>query len=413
MILKRFIGDKYFCGLDIGAQTIKTSLIEVGDNQQLSLLGVYESRTNGFTGNSVTDLGELSIAINNAVSGLSRKVGVKIRDVQLGVGGALVQKRFSTAVIPLLDRGSKVISHRDVERIVSQARLLGVKMDEVILEDFPQAFQVDDVNTAMNPIGLFGRKLEVQTLVMVVNNTIVKNLTKAVNHAGFDVLNLFFTTYAAAQGTLNDYQRRQGCVVVDIGSTVTDVLVYRSGHLCSFESFGVGGSDFTAAIVEQLRVSYDLAEDIKLAYASVADGALDDQEEVLIKRDEGYLPVRKVDINRSIGPVMQKFSDQFLEAMIRSGSLGQINVGIFLTGGGSFLTGLPERLEQHMNLSTKLAVTNFPVKRMQNAAKFLSAIGLAQAGFRRNYGVGRRAQGSASWASFMAEKLKELYQEYF
>ncbi|HRZ41005.1 MAG TPA: hypothetical protein P5246_08350, partial [Candidatus Omnitrophota bacterium] len=106
MMLKRFIGDKYFCGLDIGSQTIKTSLIEVGDSQQLSLLGVYESRTSGFTGNSVTDLGELAIAIGNAVSGLSRKVGVKIRDVQLGVGGELVQKRLSSAVIPLLDKGN-------------------------------------------------------------------------------------------------------------------------------------------------------------------------------------------------------------------------------------------------------------------------------------------------------------------
>ncbi len=412
-MLKRFIADKYFCGLDIGSQTIKTSLIEVGDNQQLSLLGVYESRTNGFTGNSVTDLGELAIAIGNAVSGLSRKVGVKIRDVQLGVGGELVQKRLSTAVIPLLDKGSKVISSRDVERIVSQARLLGVKMDEIILDDFPQSFQVDDVNTALNPVGLFGRKLEVQTLVMVVNDTIIKNLTKAVNHAGFDVLNLFFTTYAAAQGTLNDYQRRQGCVVLDIGSKVTDVLVYKSGHLCSFESFGLGGKDFTSAIVEHLRVNYDLAEDIKQSYASVAEGALNDEEEVLIKRDEGYLPVKKVDINRSIEPVMQKFLQECSQALDRSGSLGQINVGMFLAGGGSFLTGLPERLEQYSNLSTKLAVTNFPVKRMQNAAKFLSAIGLAQAGFRRNYGVGRRIQGTGSMISFVKEKLKDLYQEYF
>jgi len=413
MMLKRFIGDKYFCGLDIGSQTIKTSLIEVGDSQQLSLLGVYESRTSGFTGNSVTDLGELAIAIGNAVSGLSRKVGVKIRDVQLGVGGELVQKRLSSAVIPLLDKGNKVISTRDVQRIVNQARLLGVKMDEIILEDFPQSFQVDDVNTALNPVGLFGRKLEVQTLVMVVNDTVVKNLTKAVNHAGFDVLNLFFTTYAAAQGTLNDYQRRQGCVIVDIGSKVTDILVYKSGHLCSFESFGVGGGDFTAAIVDQLKVNYDLAEDIKQSYASVADGALDDQEEVLIKRDEGYLPVKKVDINRSIEPVMQKFLAHCSDALARSGTVGQINVGIFLTGGGAFLTGLPERIEQRMNLSTKLAVTNFPVKRMQNAAKFLSSIGLAQAGFRRSYGVGRRLQNSGSWMSSMKEKLKELYQEYF
>ncbi len=404
---------KYFCGLDIGVHTVKAGVLEVGDNKELSLLGVYEAKTSGFSGGSVTDLGELSLTVDHVISELSTKTGVRIKDVQLGIGGDIVQKRYSSTTIPLVDRGNKIITKQDVGRIIQQARLLGVKMDEIVLADFPQMFKVDDVNTALNPIGLFGRKLEVSTLVFVANNTIVKNLTKAVHQAGYDVVNVFFTSIAAAEGSLNDYQKRQGAVVLDIGSTVTDMLIFKGGGLRSFETIAMGGSDITAALSEHLQLSYDLAEDIKQSYANVSGGSGWAEEEVLIKRDEGYWPVKKGDINRAIEPEVARFLDACREKLAGSGYGDQINIGIFVAGGGAFLTGLPERIEQMARAAVKLAGLNFPVKRMHNAAKFLSAIGLAQAGFRKAYGLDAPEVKGGNPATMIGEKLKELYQEYF
>ena len=48
----RFLKDKFFCGLDIGAYSLKASLIRTQDHNNLELLGVHEVRTQGIKNSS-------------------------------------------------------------------------------------------------------------------------------------------------------------------------------------------------------------------------------------------------------------------------------------------------------------------------------------------------------------------------
>ena len=47
-MLSRFSSEKIFCGLDIGSQRIKASLVRAKDAQDIQLLDVYENKTSGF-----------------------------------------------------------------------------------------------------------------------------------------------------------------------------------------------------------------------------------------------------------------------------------------------------------------------------------------------------------------------------
>jgi len=412
-MFRKFIGEKYFCGLDIGTQTIKAALIAPKENRQFELLGVREVKTAGYENGSVVDLGELSVSINAAMSGLMKNTHVKIKSVQFGISGELVRERRSAAVMPLLDRGNKVISHRDILKIQKQARLLGVKMDEVILHDFPQGYKVDDVNRASNPVGLYGRKLEVETLVVAVHNTVLKNLTKAVNQAGFDVENLFFTTYAATQTALDDFQRKQGCILVDIGSSLTDVVIFKGGQLRFLGSIPLGSNDVTRAIVERLNIGYDLAEDIKKSYAVVRHGHASTDEEILIKREDGYEPVKKHVISDAIEQVIADLLNMVASSVKQTEFFDQLKTGIVMAGGGALLSGLAERFEEDLGLPAKMAKINFSSRRMQNATKFLSAVGLAHAGFDKSFSLLLKRNHYSHWLKGCLERTKELYEEYF
>lgn len=412
-MFRKIIGEKYFCGLDIGSQTIKAGIIEPKENRQFELLGVYEVKTNGFENGSVTNLGDLTSSINDVLNGLMKNARVKVRSVQLGVGGELIRKRRSSAVMPLLDRGNKVISRRDVMRIQKQAMLLGVKMDEVLLHDFSQIYKVDDVNRALNPVGLYGRKLEVETLVVAVNNVIIRNLSKAVNQAGFDVENVFFTTYAATQTVLDDFQRKQGCVLVDVGSSVTDIAVFKAGQLRFLDSIPVGGSDITRAIVNRLNINFDLAEDMKKSYAVVRHGNVRLDEEILIKKEDGYYPVRKHVISDAIEPIVKDLINMIMVSLKRSEFSNQLNSGMILSGGGTLLSGFAERIEIESGFTVKMSKINFSSRRMHNAAKFLSAVGLAQIGFEKNFGISIKGSQYSHWLKGCVERAKELYEEYF
>ena len=103
-MLNRVAPQKYFCGLDLGSQKIKAGLIESQGANQFELLGVVEHKTFGFNNSSITNLGEFTEGISGTLQELSKRTGIKLKNIQLGVGGGLVSVRESQSVIPLADR---------------------------------------------------------------------------------------------------------------------------------------------------------------------------------------------------------------------------------------------------------------------------------------------------------------------
>ena len=413
-MLRKIIGERNGCGLDVGAQSIKVSLINAQDPVNPVLSGVYEAATRGFKGSSVSDLGEMTDSIHAAVSGLSKKTGVKIKEVYVGISGAMIEKRFCSAIIPLVDRGTKVISAQDVKKVKGQARLLGVNMDDVVLHDFPQYYRVDEINTAVNPVGLYGRKLEINTMLVLVNGTILRNMVKAINQAGYDVASLCFSSYAAAEATLTDFLRRQGCLFLDIGAEVSNILIFKEGQLRYMNSISFGGAGITRGIVNKLNIPFDVADDIKKSYASVSVAESQEGEEILLKRDEGYVPIKKEIISEAFDPVIAQFSDSVNENLRASRLADQLNAGIMLCGGGALLPGLAEHIEKVTNLPVKMGKINIAAKRLHNASKYMAAVGLSQSILKdARPDVPASAGRQFGWTSRLANKAKEIYLEYF
>ena len=67
------IREKYYCGLDLGAQKIKAGILKVKDAAQMELVGIYEQKTAGFCDGAVSDLGELSDCVHATVHTLLQK----------------------------------------------------------------------------------------------------------------------------------------------------------------------------------------------------------------------------------------------------------------------------------------------------------------------------------------------------
>lgn len=413
-VLKNFIHTPYICGLDLGSQTVKASLLQIRENGEQELLGVFETKTNGFKEASVRDMGELAECVHTVVAGLSENTGVKIQEVYLGVGSGLVKASSCSAVIPLGDRGSKVITAKDVAKVRLQARLLGVNMEELILQDLPQLYFVDDVNKALNPVGLYGRKLEIKTLLIVANNGLIKNLTTAINHAGYDVPYIYFSSWASSGVELTGEQKQKGCAYVNIGAAVTDILIFHEGVLKAIETVSLGGEHVTRRIAEDLDIVLDLAEEIKNSYAFASGEDPAGQEEILIKREEGYLPIKKQRICHAIEPVIANQVETILQGIRSSQFYEFMNCGIILSGGGALLPGLAERIEQTTTLPVKVGQIQVTAKRLSHAPKFAASVGVALAGAEYSHrNASSSTNGHAGWPGRVVNKVRELYNEYF
>ncbi len=405
--------EKIFCGLDIGTHKIKASLIQTKKGGALNLLGVYELKTAGIKGSSVTNLGELSECIGRTINGLIEKTGVKIKEMYLGIGGNLIDVRYSKAVIPLVDRGSKIITKKDIRKVEKQARLLGFKLEEEVLHDFSQSYRVDDDNIALNPLGLYGRKLEVTLMLVLAEVNRLKNFMKAVNLAGYEVSDLVCTSYAGAQISLSSKMKKDGCLLVDIGANGMNILIFKDGFLRYFKHSNVGGNCITKSIADKFGISFDLAEEIKKSYAVMVHGPVDEEEEILVKRDAEYFPIKRKEICEAMEQEACQQVNNICEAIEESELDGHLLGGIIMMGGGALLPGLIECVEKKTNLTTKMGTVEITNKVLNSAAIFSSAIGLAYTDVQKKGGFLFSSQANASLTKRVLVYVREFYQEYF
>jgi len=402
--------EKFCCGLDLGVQTMKASLVRAQDVDNLELLGVQEVKTAGLKDGAVSDLNEFSDGIHKVVTALSHKTGLKIKTIHIGMGGDLVGVRESSAIIPLLDRGNKVINQQDVRKVREQARLLGVQLEEEILHDFPKYFKVDDVNTAINPVGLYGRKLGGHFLLLLTNLTRMRNIAKAVNQAGFELGQTLFSSYAASQVALDKKAKNDGVALIDIGAISTAILIFKDGLLQSVQLIPWGGAHVTQSIASQLNLALDLAEDIKKSHAVAQKSSADMEEEILVKREQGYMPIKRAGISQAIGPEIDKFIEHIQRSVKGSEYYHHLNAGLVMVGGGSLLPGLIERIEEITNLTVS---TGMLTKGLNNSSLYAGVIGLAQMNCTQTLNLALAAKTPKHWTATLSNTFKELYQEYF
>jgi cell division protein FtsA len=407
--------EKIFCGLDIGSHKIKAALSRVQDAMTLDLLAVNEVETRGLFDGSVNDLAAFSSAVGSVLDGLTKKTKIRFRDVYLGLGGELVDTRMSRALIPVTERGNKVIVPHDVKNARRQARLLGVRLEEEVICDFVRQFKVDDINIALNPVGLYGRKIEVETLLAVVNMARLRNISKAIRQAGYEVNRVFFSGEALSIAVLDTRHRQEGSVLVDIGARKTAIFIFKDGLLKHFSSVLFGGERMTERVAQALKVPFALAEDVKRSYVRLSDAANAASgkavhDEILIKKEQGLVPVKRADLNQAVSEEARVLIEQIHQAIVISGYEGQLKAGVVVAGGGALLTGLMEMMETELKMPVVMARN---IQGLNNASLYVVATSLAEAGYKGSLRYVFDTRKPKDWFDVLRSKAQELCNEYF
>ena len=402
---------KYFCGIDLGAQTIKAALVRGQDENNLELLSVFDMPITGLREASISDLTELSQSILRAVEGVCQRVAIRPGAIHLGVSADLFSVRRSSAIIPLVDAGTKVAAPSDIKKVNHQARLLGASIDEEIVHSFEQFYKVDDVNAALNPQGLYGRKLESNLLLLTANSARLRNMTKAAHQAGFDVERVWFSSFAASQVALDESFKKEGCVLIDIGAYMTSILFFKNGILGDAQFIRWGGQFITQSIADRLSLTADLAEEIKKTHAVAAKlTAQESSGDILVKREKGYVPIRRQSVCEAVEWEIENLLTHLETVLKGSAFYHQLNKGAVIVGGTALLPGLIERIEERTNLTVSLGVAT---KGLQNPAIFAGAIGLAQMNYSQRKEKAVNIKTTKNWVRNMYVKFEELCQEYF
>ena len=186
--------------------------------------------------------------------------------------------------------------------------------------------------------------------------------------AGVRVGRLIATPIAAALGSGLPVEEPTGSMVLDVGGGRCEVAVISMGAIVASRSIPVGGCDFDQRIVAHLKrrhrvlIAEQTAEQIKVQIGSASTHAQDAQIEILA-RDMASETLRCV---RLTGQEIQGTLESPITRVIQATketlactppqlASDVLDRGITLTGGGSLLHGLAERLGRHTGTPARVA----------------------------------------------------------
>ncbi|MDD4954090.1 MAG: cell division protein FtsA [Candidatus Omnitrophica bacterium] len=417
------LNNEYICALDIGSSKIASCVARIRSGR-ISDIFFDSLPAKDSQGGVIIDSIELVNHVTRLMKNLKAKSNINIKSVYVGISGQDIVTKHARAVMPLAERGNKVITLIDLDKINEQARILGSSLEEEVLHQIPCGYSIDSKSDILNPIGLYSHRLEVDLYLVCAKLSTVQSLSRVINQSGFDAKGIFFSGLASASAVFGEELKTGLHILCDVGSDITELLIFREGVLSDIEILPIGGNDLTAQLEETLQMPFDLAEEIKISYGVITDPALiDDDKEILVKKSSIYKTIKQKFIAEIINPKAKSVClaiKGVLEKKMRRHEVDSVTV----CGRCGLLDGFIETLENTLQMPVSLGrITNPQIlslikeERVFSGQKYLDylvALGIIlQAQKEKPQGALFFRQPAKNLILKAVNRFKDAYQEYF
>ena len=344
--------DSIVIGLDIGSYRVRAVAGSLTENGEIQIDG-YEEAPFVFTDSGVLNGQIINVkhcidVIGKVLKRLSDKCDSDISSVNINISGVSIQdtKHGGTTTS---SGNSSVIDIRDVDSLVKHVqRSFSIRDGHTILHTLPLDFTVNNA-PANNPIGRVGvqvsgdfcmvtmPKVNLDTVYQTIKS--VPALTTDPNASPYlNVDKSLLSSVADSYSVLNEEDKKNGVVVVNIGNELTEISIFHKHGLRYRKVVPIAGRTITADIAEAFRLQIEDAEKLKLVYSVLLslDSITEDQT-ILVDGKNG-LPSRQIrveHIRRIVDLRLREIALIVSSEMTRSGMRDQLIHGCILTGGSA------------------------------------------------------------------------------
>src|SRR5207249_11642496 len=217
--------------------------------------------------------------------------------------------------------------------------------DQELLHDIPQEYVVDQQRGISDPVGMTGTRLEVEMYLVTVQSTAAQNLRKAVQRAGYRVLDLVLEPLAASYAVLTEDEKGGGVALLEIGGGSTGVTIFHEGKIRHLASLKYAGAQVTTDVVQVLGVTQADAERLKERHGVAYKPLVDPSEMITLPSTPGQGARQAA--REMLSDIIHQRLDEIFHLVDRElekagyGS-GRLPAGVVLTGGTAHLPGMVE-----------------------------------------------------------------------
>lgn len=410
--------------LDVGSSKVCAVIAQVDESSNLMLSGVGCAPSRGMRKGMVVNVKETIASIEAAVEEAETQADVKMDGVYAALSGEQVRSMNNAGIITVSRSESRMpdiqeITEDDVERVLEQAKAITLPTEREILHVLPQEFKVDQLDGIKAPLGHIGHRLEARVHLVTIDSSAAQNIMRCAEAAGLYVEALVLAPLASSAAVLDQTEKDQGVVLIDMGADTTELIVFYNGGVRHTAVIPFGGNRVTNDIAQILHTTFHKAEELKKEYGYAKFPATVEDNEITVDGIAGRQPQSTT--RRGLSAIIEPRLEEILQLCrneIRKSEVGdKLTFGVVLTGGGVLLKEMEEKAGEVFNSDIKIG---YPLhvaglEDMVSSPEYATAIGLMLYGLEHEetYGTPKRPGGFSMFLINMGSQLKGFFKELF
>lgn len=374
---------KILSSIDIGSNSIVCLSASVNGDGKLCIKAASIHESEGIKNGNIVDIQLATKSILNAIAKTEKMLKQNINTLVVGISGGLLKSRIVT-----MDNTTnlKKVTKKDIF-------LLAKSLANELKESHKEPIHIIPLSSSVNgvavnsPIGMNATQLSVDFHTVYINDTILNNIAQCFKSINLKVDNFVSNIYASAITVLNEDEKTQGALVINMGADITSFSIIRDNKFIFEGSVDMAGNAITMDIANVLNVSNDLAESIKVLNANFYLDGIDANEIIkidIINNDEESFRVAKTKksvLNDIIKARIEEIVNIIFNILNKKG-LDELFSSVVLMGGTANIDGIDDYVENMVNIRTRVGrITDFYVatyidKKQLEGPSYISALGL-------------------------------------
>lgn len=275
--------NNHFLALDIGTEVVKALVFQINQEAgKATVVGTARVRQKlgNMESGAVADIAGVIDTSRAAITEACAQANIpSVHRSIVGIAGELVKGTTTTVHYNRVNRDLSIglpelktivqkVQEKALERI--QKELAAETGQSEIDIQLINAMIVDvriDGYRVRNPLNFKGGDVSMGVFNAYAPTLHLEALRTIASDLHLELLTIAAEPYAVARSIEVDDSMDFSAIFIDIGGGTTDIAVVRHGGLEGTKMFALGGRAFTKRLAQELGVSFDEAENIKLQYA--------------------------------------------------------------------------------------------------------------------------------------------------
>lgn len=342
-----------FVGLDVGTSTVRcvVGTIDPSTPGKLSIVGHGSGPNLGMRRGIVAHIDDVAEAIVQALTEAERVSGMQIRGATVNVNGSHITGINSKGVIAI-SGANREISPEDRMRAEEAATIMQLPSNREIIQVFAKNYRLDGQENIKDPVGMHGVRLEVDTHIVTASTPNLRNLDMALDKAQVQIHNHTFSGLAAAEAVMSRQQKEAGTLILDIGAGTTNLVVLEDGEVQHVAVIPIGSMHITNDLAIGLKTDLDIAEAVKVKYASV-EGEVS-KRDIRIKINGKDHIFKSEDVAMIAEARVEELFEYIQKELSRIHRAHKLPGGVVIVGGTAKLPGIAEFAKERLQLAARI-----------------------------------------------------------